>query len=274
MKRLTKRGIVTLILVLLFVFMPVVSVEATPLSLSSKSAILIDADTGKVLYKKNANEKRAIASTTKIMTAIVALENCELDEIVKISSKATRETGSKVYVSAGERYYLKDLLYALMLPSGNDVAVAIAEHVAGSESKFAKKMTKKAQKLGCKNTNFTNAVGHGDYLHKSTAKDMAIITKYAMENKTFRKIVKTKTYSFQSLSGRKFCIRNTNTMLNSQKGMVGVKTGSGPINMSGYCMVGAFQIKGKTYISVILGAPSENARFSDTRKLISYVKKH
>ena len=248
-------------------------VTSSSLAISSPSAILIEMDTGKIIYQKNANTKRSNASTTKMMTAILALENCNLDEIVTFSSFAAGQEAVKLYVNAGEQFYLKDLMYALLLPSYNDVATAIAEHVAGSQKAFAKLMNAKAKELGCKNTTFVTANGLDEGSHGSTAADLAKIASYALKNKTFRKIVKKQSYSFKSTSsGRKFKVTTTDEFLNTMKGAIGVKTGY--TRKAGFCFVGALKSNGKTYISVVLGASSSEARWADTKKLMKFAKKN
>ena len=248
-------------------------VTSGSISISSPSAILIEKDTGKVIYKKNAGTKRSNASTTKIMTAILALENCELDEKVTFSSFAASQEAVKLYANAGEQFYLKDLMYALLLPSYNDVAVAIAEHVSGSQKAFAKQMNAKAKEIGCKNTTFVTASGLDEKNHGTTAADLAKIARYALKNAAFRKIIKKQSYSFTSTSsGRQFWVTTTDEFLTSMKGALGVKTGY--TSKAGYCFVGALKYKGKTYISVVLGASTSDARWADTRKLMKFAKKN
>lgn len=164
-------------------------------SVSAKSAILIEQDSGRIIYEKNANEKRRIASITKIMTAILAIESDKLKETVTVSEKAVRAEGSSIYLKPNEKIKLEDLVYGLMLRSGNDAAVAIAEYVGGSLDGFVYLMNQKAEEIGMKNTNFANPHGLDDHEnHYSTAKDMALLTRYAMENGTYRKISGTKVH--------------------------------------------------------------------------------
>lgn len=244
-------------------------VTKNSLNLSAKSVILIDYDTGRVIYQKNANTKLANASTTKIMTAILALEHGNMNDIVTFSSYAASQEAVKLYAYAGEQFRMKDLLHALLLPSYNDVAVAIAEHISGSRENFAARMNQKAKQLGCKKTNFVTVNGLDEGGHGSTAADLAKITRYAMKNGTFRKIVKKKKYSFNSTSSsRKFTVYTTDELLGSMSGMLGVKTGY--TNKAGYCFVGAVKQGEKTYISVVLGAPTSKARWSDTKKLLKF----
>lgn len=174
---------------------PSSKVFAQQISVNSYSAIIIDQKTGRVFYEKNAHEPRLIASITKIMTAILAIESGKMNEIVTVSPNATRVEGSSVYLQPGEKIKLEDLVYGLMLRSGNDAAYAIAEHVGGSVEGFVFLMNEKAEQLGMKNTHFANPHGLDDHEnHYSSAYDMAILTKYAMENEQFQEISATKVY--------------------------------------------------------------------------------
>lgn len=183
-----------MLFVLIFTFFPQRSLAAIP-SVSAASAILMDQDSGRILYEKNANDVRKIASITKIMTAILAIESGKLKENVKISDTAVRTEGSSIYLKPGEEINLKDLVYGLMLRSGNDAANAIAEHVGGSIDGFVFLMNQKAKEIGMENTHFANPNGlDNKENHFSTAYDMALLTRYAMQNKTFREISGTKFY--------------------------------------------------------------------------------
>ena len=244
-------------------------------NLSSDCALLINADTGKVLYAKNENVAHANASTTKIMTCILALENCKLNEKVKFSSHAASIEPSKLYAHAGEVFYLKDLLYSLMLPSHNDTAVAIAEHVSGSTSKFVKLMNQKAAEIGCTNTHFATPNGlDAGYNHYTTASDLAKIAQYAIKKSMFRKLIRTSYYSFSNLNtGRSYSIGTTNALLGNVPGVQGMKTGY--TNKAGYCFVGLSLSKnGNTYISVVLGGKSSASRWQDSRTLLTYAYNH
>ncbi|GAE43409.1 D-alanyl-D-alanine carboxypeptidase [Mesobacillus boroniphilus JCM 21738] len=165
-------------------------------SVSAQSAILIEQESGRVLYEKDAYRVSRIASITKIMTAILAIESGQLDEKVKVSENAVRTEGSSIYLKPGEKIRLEDLVYGLMLRSGNDAAVAIAEHVGGSLEGFAYLMNEKAQQIGMENTHFANPHGLDDHEdHMSTAYDMAILTRYAMKNEIYKEIAGTKIHS-------------------------------------------------------------------------------
>ena len=240
------------------------------LKISSDCAILINASTGEVLYEKNADTRHANASTTKIMTCILALEKTKLTDKVTASSNAASQEPTKLYLHAGEVFRMKDLLYSLMLPSHNDSAVAIAEHISGSTAKFASLMNQKAKSIGCKNTHFVTPNGLDNGLnHYTTARDLAKIAQYAYKNGTFRKIIGTSSYQFTSLSGYSYYLTTTNQLLNAMPGVKGMKTGF--TNKAGYCFVGVVKSKsGTNYISVTLGAPTSTARWDDSKKLLEY----
>lgn len=243
-------------------------------NLSSDCALLINADTGKVLYSKNENLRHANASTTKIMTCILALDNSSLNDKVTFSKKAAAVEPSKLYAKAGETFYMRDLLYSLMVPSHNDTAIAIAEHISGSTSAFAELMNEKARELGCTNTHFVTPNGLDTGLnHYTTASDLAIIARYAIKNPTFRKLINTKRYSFKSLNTkRNFTVATTNALLGKQAGVIGLKTGV--TDKAGYCFVGLCRSrKGNTYISVTLGGPTSAARWRDSKILLTYAYK-
>ena len=244
-------------------------------NLSSDCALLINANTGKVVYAKNENVRHANASTTKIMTCILALENCKLNEKVTFSPYAASIEPSKLYANAGEVFYLKDLLYSLMLPSHNDTAVAIAEHVSGSTAKFVDLMNKKAAAIGCTNTHFAtpNGLDFG-YDHYTTASDLAKIARYAIKRNMFRKLISTGYYSFSNLNtGRTYYIGTTNALLGNLPGVQGMKTGY--TNKAGYCFVGlSYSQKGNTYIAVVLGGSSSASRWEDSRRLLTYAYYH
>jgi serine-type D-Ala-D-Ala carboxypeptidase (penicillin-binding protein 5/6) len=179
-----------------FVFLFCSSVYADDsLSLSADSAILMEQDSGRILFEKEAHERKRIASITKIMTAILAIESNKLDEMVTVSERAEHTEGSSIYLKKGEKIKLLDLVYGLMLRSGNDAAVAIAEHVGGSVEGFVFLMNEKAARIGMTNTHFANPHGLDDHEdHYSTAYDMALLMRYAMHNEMFREISGTKVY--------------------------------------------------------------------------------
>ncbi len=242
-------------------------------SLNSECAILVEADTGKVLYSKNPDVRHANASTTKIMTAILALENSKLSEKVKTSAYAASQEPTKLYFKRGERFYMRDMLYSLLLPSHNDTAVAIAEHIGGSVKKFVAMMNEKAVELGCSNTHFATPNGlDAGLAHYTTARDMSKIACYAWKKSQIRKIVKTRTKTIQNLKGKSYRLVSTNRLLNEKMpGVRGMKTGF--TNKAGQCFVGVVQgLNGKTYISVTFGAKTSDGRWADARKLLTYAR--
>ncbi len=193
MKKIKKLLIFPLIAVLLTGLIP--QKASASVSVSARSAIVMEQGSGRILFDKDAFTPRRIASITKIMTAILAIESGKMDEMVKVSEKAVRAEGSSIYLIPGEKIKLEDLVYGLMLRSGNDAAVAIAEHIGGSLDGFVFLMNQKAEEIGMKNTHFENPHGLDDHEnHYSTAYDMALLTRYAMNNKDYGKISGTKVY--------------------------------------------------------------------------------
>ena len=188
--------------------------------ISAGSAILIHADSGETLFERNADERRLIASTTKIMTALVALESCALDERVRVDARAAGVEGSSMYLREGEVLTVEELLYGLLLVSGNDAASALAIHVSGSEAGFAALMNAKARELGLRNTHFTNPHGLDGEGHYSSARDLALIAAAALENEDFARIASTRS---KSVNGR--VLVNHNRLLREYPGCTGVKTG-------------------------------------------------
>lgn len=234
------------------------------LNISASSAIVMDAKTGRVLYRKNINERKPMASTTKIMTALLGLENRKLEDQVKIDRKAVGVEGSSIYLDYDETLSMKDLVYGLMLRSGNDSAVAIACNISGSVEEFAKLMNKKAKEIGARNTNFVNPHGLHDDQHYTTAYDLALITREALKNKNFKEIVKTKLW-VADREGYKY-FYNKNKTLKQFKGGDGVKTGY--TRVAGRCLVTSATRDGVQLICVVLNAPNW---FNDSYYLLDHV---
>jgi D-alanyl-D-alanine carboxypeptidase (penicillin-binding protein 5/6) len=230
---------------------------------SAESAIVLDMATGRVLYEKNAYTRHSIASTTKIMTAIVALENGNDEEDVAISKRAAAIGGSTVNLKEGKTYKFKDLMYAMMLRSGNDAAIAIAEHIGGSVELFAEMMNRKAAEIGATNTNFVTPHGLDDPQHYSTPYDLALITQYALRNEKFCEIVGTKNSVFQGSN-----ISNTNEMLGLYPGADGVKTGY--TGQAGRCLVTSVTKNNWRIISIVLGCPTRTVRAQSSKILLDY----
>lgn len=246
------------------------------LSLHAISSLLLDATNNRVLYEENGYKRMPMASTTKIMTCIVTLENANLNDIVTVSSYAARMPDVQLNIRTGEQYILKDLLYSLMLESHNDVAVAIAEHVGGTVEGFAVMMNDKVRELGCEDTNFVTPNGLDAEGHYTTARDLAIIASHAIKNEKFIEITNTSAYQFkEQKKGRSFSVSNKNRFLYMMEGAIGIKTGF--TGDAGYCFVGAVKRPDKTLISVVLGCgwpPSKNLKWSDTKELMSYGIEH
>ena len=232
------------------------STPTNAISVSAESAILIDAHSGKVLYQKNANAVRPMASTTKIMTALVAIENFDLNSKVRISPEATGIEGSSIYLCAGEELTLRQLVYALMLSSANDAATAIAIYCCGSIEAFAALMNDKAQDLGLKSTHFDNPHGLDSTAHYTTASDLAQLTAYAIRIPEFKEIVSTyKTEIPLEKNNTARLLVNHNKLLRSYDGAIGVKTGF--TKKSGRCLVSAAERNGTVLIAVTLKAPDD-----------------
>lgn len=242
--------------------------------LKSKSAIIMEVETGQIFYGKSMDTRRANASTTKIMTALLALENKKLNSRVKITKEAVNTSYSHLGLGAvNDRVSMKHMLYMAMLPSDNGAAAALAIHTGGSQKAFIRMMNKKAKELGCVNTSFKSPHGLDAKNHYSTARDLALITRHAMGNQTFCKIAGTKSHKFKTEKKHlKYKVNSTNALLGSVKGVCGVKTGF--TNNAGFCFAGAYKYRGNTYITVVLGAKSSQQRWDDTKQLIRYIKKY
>lgn len=247
----------------------VVMAETTEiLSLNARNAILFDRKCKRILYDKKANEKVPNASTTKILTAIVVVENCELSEIVEIGQNAVNVTGSKVKFRKGDKITVNDLINGMLLCSGNDAAIALAEHVSGSIEKFCNKMNQKAIEIGAKNTNFVTPHGLDEEGHYSTAYDLALIADYALNIPYLANIFAKKTETIY-INGVARNVNTTNEMLHVYPNSNGVKTGF--TNDAGRCLVtSATNSEGWQIISVVLGCDTKNFRTQDSKKLLDY----
>lgn len=268
---------------------PSIQSRLPDLPLHSLSAVLMDAETGRILYGKEADAKRPMASTTKIMTCILALEKGNLSDQVKISGEAASQPQVRMGVKEGETYALKDLLYALMLESYNDSAVAIAEHIGGSVTGFAEMMNEKARELGCVDTYFITPNGldaqktgeNGEVLtHSTTAADLARIMAYCVlespKKEAFLEITRTRNHSFTDRSGkRSFSCANHNAMLDMDSGLLSGKTGF--TGGAGYSYVAAAEDEGRVYTIALLGCgwpPDKTWKWQDAKKLLSYGREY
>lgn len=239
--------------ILLFISMPLTSHAMIHMNVSAENAILIDQETGSILYEKNARERQQIASITKIMTAIIAIEYGEMEEKATASRRAIHTEGSSIYLEQGEKMTLEDLLYGLMLRSGNDAAVVIGEHIGGSVEGFVHLMNEKASWLGMTDTQFTNPHGLSEDGHYSTAYDMAILMQYAMDNPEYKKISATKSYQAKT---RSYSWQNKNKLLTMfYDHSTGGKTGF--TKSAGRTLVSTASKNGIELIAVTLNAPDD-----------------
>lgn len=223
----------------------------------SRAIVVLDRASKAIIYGKNENDVRAMASTTKIMTALVLIENADLSKTIEVSQNAASTDGSRLGLKTGDKITLNDLLYGLMLCSGNDAAVQIAETIGGSVEGFAEMMNKKALDLGLKNTSFTSPHGLDEDGHHTTAYELAILTDYALNNPTFAKVVNTKYYTV-TINGKSKDLSNTNELLGYLQGVNGVKTGF--TNNAGRCLVTSTSRNGHQIICVVLGADTKKIR--------------
>ncbi len=259
-------GLALLLALILLFSLPAASRAAEDPDPSALAAILMDRRTGRVLWAKNSHQQLAIASTTKIMTAILALEYGREDDLVVVSKAAADTEGSSIWLEAGEEKTLRELIYGLLLRSGNDAAVAIAEHLAGSVDNFCVLMNSKARELGALNTCFANPHGLPHDHHYSTAYDLAIISAYALHNDRFREIIATPEYTI-SWPGHPWdrALGNQNRLLEIYPGGDGIKTGW--TKKAGRCFVGSATREGWQLIVVVLNAPE---MWEDAVELLDY----
>lgn len=229
------------------------------------AAVVIDFDTGRVLYDKNGDEKRKMASLTKIMTSILLVENCDMEEQIEVPKKAAQIGGSTVGLKAGDIVTAKSLLYGMLLPSGNDCAYTVAIHLGGTIENFAKMMNDKAKILGLTSTNFVNPHGLDNENHYTTAKEMAYLTRYALKNPYIDEAVKTKSITINFGSFTK-TLNNTNSLLRTYEKADGVKTGF--TNGAERCLVSSATDNDRRYICVVLGATTTKIRFNTSKLLL------
>ena len=239
--------------------------------INSRAAVIYDRTSGAVIYGKNENTVKKMASTTKIMTAIIVLENGNLTDVVEVSKKAAGTGGSRLGLTSGAKITVNDLLYGLMLCSGNDAAVALAQHIGGSIQGFAEFMNKKVEELGLKNTHFVTPHGLDEEEHYTTAYELARITDYALNIDKFAEIVRTKNYTV-TINGYSKSLNNTNELLGNLHGVYGVKTGF--TNGANRCLVTATKRDNLDIICVVLGADTKKNRTQDSIKLIEYAFKN
>lgn len=257
----------SILLVLVFIssFLTYSNADATQLC-SGQSAVLLEAQSGRVLYSKNAHQTLPMASTTKIATAITVIENCDVSQMVTVNEKAVGIEGSSIYLQKNEKITVLDLLYGLMLRSGNDSATALAYHVSGSVEDFAQLMNSTAKKVGANNTNFVNPHGLDHSDHYTTAYDLALITAYALKNSTFSEIVSCKR---TKIGANQMDIANKNKLLFSYPECNGVKTGF--TKKSGRCFVGSAYKENMQLVAVVLNC---GPMFEESKNMLEYGFEH
>ena len=236
-------------------------------NINSRAAVVVDRNSKRILYGKNENDKRPMASTTKIITGLLVIEKGNFDDIVTVSKKAAGTGGSRLGLKVNDKISVRNLLYGLMLVSGNDAAVALAEYISGDVVSFADLMNEKANEIGLKNTHYVTPHGLDSDEHYTTAYELAILTDYALKNKIFADIVKTKNY-IVSINGYSKNLNNTNELLGYLNGVYGVKTGF--TNGAGRCLVSAVKRRNLDIICVVMGADTNKDRTKDSIKLIEY----
>ena len=258
---------ILVVFISILILMPEVKSSTT----SASSYILMDQNTGRVLLSKDKDSQRLIASITKIMTCILTLESGKSEDVVIVDDNATSAYGSGIYIEVGEEIKLKDLLYGLMLRSGNDAAVALAEHVGGGIEGFADLMNKKASEMGLINSHFVTPHGLDQEKHYTTAYELACMADYALNIPKFKEVVNSKSYNI-TINARSSLIGNTNELLGNLNGVYGVKTGF--TNGAGRCLVTACKRNDLDIITIVLGADTKKIRTLDSIKLIEYAYKN
>ena len=245
--------------------------DASELNINARSCIVLDRLSKNILYGKNEFNKVKMASTTKVMTATIIIENCDLNKTIEVSKKAAGTGGSRLGLKIGDKITIRDLLYGLMLCSGNDAAVALAESCSGTIQEFSNLMNQKAKGLGLNNTHFESPHGLDSDNHYTTAYELAILSDYALQNKTFFNIVGTKNYTV-TINGYPKILSNTNELLGNLLGVYGIKTGF--TNGANRCLVTACKRDDMDIICVVLGCDTKKFRTQDSIKLIEYTFKN
>ena len=274
------RTIVSIFIYVMICSVQICVVSADDLKLNAKAAVIMDAESGKILYGKSKDQKMPNASTTKILTCLYILDHCDLDQMAMVSENAAMQPKVRLGVREGEKYKVKDLLYGLMLESYNDCAVVLAEHAEGSVEKFEKKVNDMAKKMGAFNTHFVTPNGldgtDKNGRHETTAKDLARIMAQCIQNKQFLEITRTKQHTFMDGSGKRtFTCNNHNVLLSMMQGAVSGKTGY--TSKAGYCYVGAVKQKNMTMTFSVLASgwpPHKTYKWNDVRKLVQYATDH
>ncbi len=280
MNKRIKKIIISMIFIAIIMNNCIFVYATNDLNVDAKASLIIEENSGKVIHEDNSNVQNYPASVTKILTAILTLENCELTDTVTVSKNAISNIPSGYVIAplfVGEQMSVEDLLYALMLKSANDAAYVLAEHVGGSVEGFSEMMNKKAEELGCKNTHFVNPNGIHNSNHYTTAYDMYLIARYAMKNEEFVKIVSTYQHALSATnkySKNDRIMKNTNSFVNPSsryydENVKGIKTGT--TLQAGNCLITNISKNGFDVITVILGARTSESKFSETKKMFNYV---
>ena len=280
MNKRIKKIIISMIFIAIIMTNCIFVYATNDLNVDAKASLIIEENSGKVIHEENSNIQNYPASVTKILTAILTLENCELTETVTVSKTAISNIPSGYVIAplfVGEQMSVEDLLYALMLKSANDAAYVLAEHVGGSVEGFSEMMNKKAEELGCKNSHFVNPNGIHNSNHYTTAYDMYLIAKYAMKNEEFVKIVSTYQHTLSATnkySKNDRIMKNTNSFVNPSsryydENVKGIKTGT--TLQAGNCLITSTSKNGFDVITVVLGAKTSESKFSETKKMFNYV---
>ena len=279
MNKRIKKTIVAIIFITIIMSNCIFVYGANDFSVNAKASIIVEENSGKIIYEENSNIQNYPASVTKILTAILTLENCELTDTVTVSKTAISNIPLGYVIAplfVGEQMSVEDLLYALMLKSANDAAYVLAEHVGGSVEGFSDMMNKKAEELGCKNSHFVNPNGIHNSNHYTTAYDMYLIAKYAMKNEKFVKIVSTYQHTLSATnkySKNDRIMKNTNNFVNPNsryydENVKGIKTGT--TLQAGNCLITNTSKNGFDVFTVVLGAKTAESKFSETKNMMNY----
>lgn len=280
MNKRIKKTIFAIVFIAIIISNSIFVYAENDLSVDAKASLIIEENSGKVIHEENSNIQNYPASVTKILTAILTIENCELTDTVTVSKTAISNIPSGYVIAplfVGEKMSVEDLLYALMLKSANDAAYVLAEHVGGSVEGFSEMMNKKAEELGCKNSHFVNPNGIHNSNHYTTAYDMYLIAKYAMKNEEFVKIVSTYQHTLSATNKYKKndrIMKNTNNFVNPSsryydENVKGIKTGT--TLQAGNCLITSISKNEFDVITIILGARTSESKFSETKRMINYV---
>lgn len=262
-----------LIFIFLLMSIPMVKAEVEDLAPNAKSAIMIEASTGEILFQKNKDEKLAPASMTKMMSMILIIEeiengNLKWDEMITTSERASSMGGSQIFLKAGEKMSVEDLLKGVAIASGNDAVVALAERIAGSEEAFVKRMNARGKDLGLKNTNFVNATGLTADNHYSSSYDMSLIAKELVKHEKILEFTGTYEDYLRKDTKSPFWLVNTNRLVRFKEGVDGLKTGF--TNEAGYCLTATMKKDGMRLITVVMKEETANKRSADTTKMLDY----